>query len=151
MNDIVWAINPRNDSMDTILQRMDSYARPLLTTQGITFHFTSDPDVKHLFLEMTRRKNFYLIFKESINNALKYSCCKNLWVHIGIQHHQVLLMVKDNGKGFDHKEIHVHTSRSLSGNGLRNMEMRATEMKGTWTIESEPGTGTTIRLQFPIT
>lgn len=151
MNDIVWAINPRNDSMNTILQRMDSYARPLLTTQGITFHFTTDPDIKNMNLEMTRRKNFYLIFKESVNNAMKYSGCSHLWVHIGINSHLVSLSVKDNGKGFDLQQLHVHTSRSLSGNGLRNMEMRAAEMKGVWTIDSEPGVGTTVRLQFPIT
>ncbi len=151
MNDIVWAINPRNDSMNTILQRMDSYARPLLTTQGIAFHFTQDPDVKNMNLEMTRRKNFYLIFKESVNNALKYSKSTHLWVHIGMHAHQVVLTVKDNGKGFDTQQIHLHTSRSLSGNGLRNLEMRAAEMKGIWTIESEPDKGTTVRLQFPIT
>ena len=38
MNDIVWAINPRNDNMQKILQRMETYARPLLTSQDIQFH-----------------------------------------------------------------------------------------------------------------
>ena len=151
MNDIVWAINPRNDNMNTILTRMDSYARPLLTSQEILFHFTSDPDLKGMNLEMTKRKNFYLIFKESVNNALKYSKCKHLWVHIGIQHHQVVLMVKDDGVGFDMEKVHIHASQSMSGNGLRNMEMRAAEMKGTWKIESEPGKGTSVHLKFPIT
>lgn len=151
MNDIVWAINPRNDNMNTILQRMDSYARPLLTSQDIVFHFTADPDLKSMNLEMTRRKNFYLIFKEAVNNALKYSRCKHLWVHIGIQHHHVVLMVKDDGVGFDLKQVHIHASQSLSGNGLRNMEMRAAEMKGSWKLESEAGKGTTVNLKFPIT
>jgi ligand-binding sensor domain-containing protein/two-component sensor histidine kinase len=151
MNDIVWAINPRNDNMNTILTRMDSYARPLLTSQDIVFHFTSDPDLKGMNLEMTKRKNFYLIFKESVNNALKYSKCKHLWVHIGIQHHQVVLMIKDDGVGFDMEKVHIHASQSMSGNGLRNMEMRAAEIKGTWKIESEPGKGTSVHLKFPIT
>lgn len=151
MNDIVWAINPRNDNMNTILTRMDSYARPLLTSQEIVFHFTSDPDLKGMNLEMTKRKNFYLIFKESVNNALKYSKCKHLWVHIGIQHHQVVLMVKDDGVGFDMEKVHIYASQSMSGNGLRNMEMRAAEIKGTWKIESEAGKGTSVHLRFPIT
>jgi ligand-binding sensor domain-containing protein/two-component sensor histidine kinase len=151
MNDIVWAINPRNDNMNTILQRMESYARPLLASQNIAFHFTADPNLKNMNLEMTRRKNFYLIFKEAVNNAMKYSRCNNIWVHIGIQQQHVVLTVKDDGVGFDLKQVHIHASQSLSGNGLRNMEMRAAEMKGTWKLESEPGKGTTVNLKFPIT
>jgi ligand-binding sensor domain-containing protein/two-component sensor histidine kinase len=151
MSDIVWAINPRNDSMDTILQRMESYAKPLLTTQGIAFHFSTDPAVKHINLEMTRRKNFYLIFKEAVNNALKYAKNRNLWVTIHVRNHQLELMVKDDGVGFDTEKVHIHASQSLSGNGLRNMEMRTKEMKGTCIVSSVPGKGTTIKLQFPIT
>ncbi|HET9429742.1 MAG TPA: two-component regulator propeller domain-containing protein, partial [Chitinophagaceae bacterium] len=85
MNDIVWAINPRNDNMDTILQRMDSFARPLLASQGMQFHFKFDPQLRQLNLEMTKRKNFYLIFKEAVTNALKYSGAKNLWVDISLK------------------------------------------------------------------
>jgi signal transduction histidine kinase len=72
-------------------------------------------------------------------------------VHIGIQHHQVVLMIKDDGVGFDMEKVHIHASQSMSGNGLRNMEMRAAEIKGTWKIESETGKGTSVHLKFPIT
>lgn len=150
MSDIVWAINPRNDDMDTILQRMESFARPLLASQGIAFHFEADPAVKQVNLEMTRRKNFYLIFKEAVNNALKYAECKNLWVRITVRNHQLQLIVQDDGKGFDLEKAAIHASQSLSGNGLRNMEMRAEEMKGIWQVKSEPGKGTKIYLRFPV-
>ncbi|AXY76285.1 histidine kinase [Paraflavitalea soli] len=150
MNDIVWAINPRHDSMDTILQRMESFARPLLASKGIVFHFEVEPGIKQVNLEMTRRKNFYLIFKEAVNNALKYADCRNLWVRIGLRHHQLELEVKDGGVGFDREKVRMYASQSLSGNGLRNMEMRAAEMKGAWTIESEPGKGTVVQLRFPV-
>lgn len=149
MNDIVWAINPRHDSMDTILQRMESFARPLLASREITFHFEVDPGIKQVNLEMTRRKNFYLIFKEAVNNALKYAQCKNLWVKISLRHHYIDLEVKDDGAGFDREKVQIYASQSLSGNGLRNMEMRAAEMKGVWTISSRPGEGTTVHLRFP--
>ena len=147
MNDIVWAINPRNDNMATILQRMESFARPLLASQEIRFHFSYDMSVQHQHLEMNKRKNFYLIYKEAVNNALKYSGCTSIWVEISIHHHQLLLNVKDDGKGFDAQK--VKTQHTLSGNGVRNMEMRAKEMRGTCRIESGEG-GTTIRLAFPI-
>ena len=147
MNDIVWAINPRNDNMETILQRMESFARPLLASQDVKFHFTYDLSIQHQHLEMAKRKNFYLIFKEAVNNALKYSGCKNLWVEIHLHHHQLELSVKDDGKGFDTNK--VRSMNTLSGNGVRNMEMRAREMKGNFKIQSD-ATGTKITLAFPI-
>jgi signal transduction histidine kinase len=128
---------------------MESFARPLLASKGIVFHFEVEQGIKQVNLEMTRRKNFYLIFKEAVNNALKYAACKNLWVKIGLRHHQMELEVKDDGVGFDKEKVHMYASQSLSGNGLRNMEMRAAEMKGMWTIDSEPGKGTVVQLRFP--
>jgi ligand-binding sensor domain-containing protein/two-component sensor histidine kinase len=148
MNDIVWAINPRNDNMATILQRMESFARPLLASQEIRFHFSYEMSVQHQHLEMTKRKNFYLTFKEAVNNALKYSGCKNLWVEISLHHHHLLLSVKDDGKGFDTKK--AKAANTLSGNGVQNMKMRAKEMKGSCIVESEPGKGTTVSLKFPV-
>jgi signal transduction histidine kinase len=148
MSDTVWAINPRNDDMETILQRMESFARPLLLSQEILFHFNYDETVLQVTLEMTKRKNFYLIFKEAVNNALKYAACRHLWVEVKHAHHQLILTIKDDGKGFDMNDVkHTH---SLSGNGMQNMQRRAKEMKGSIIIESEPGTGTNIHLQFPI-
>ncbi len=150
MNDIVWAINPRNDNMDTILQRMESFAKPLLSTKEITFRFNYDKSIAGLQLEMTKRKDFYLIFKESINNALKYSECRHLEVDIKLVQHQLLLKITDDGIGFDLNEIRSKASRSMSGNGLKNLERRAKEMKGTINIYSQPGNGTQVVLLFPI-
>lgn len=149
MNDIVWAINPRNDSMEKILQRMESFAKPLLAVKNIQFSFRHSPEILQVNLEMQKRKNFYLIFKESVNNALKYSGCTSLAVDINIRGNHLELSVQDNGAGFDKQQVD-QSSQSLSGNGLRNMEMRASEMKGSCTIESQPGDGTRVRLRFPI-
>ncbi len=151
MNDIVWAINPRNDSMEKILERMQSFAQPLLQTQHIAFSFKYDPHLLHINLSMEKRKNFYLIFKEAINNALKYSGASNLKVNIKVQHHQVELSATDDGIGLGTAQITKHAERSLSGNGLYNMKRRALEMKGLCIIDSSPERGTTVFLKFPIT
>ncbi len=150
MNDIVWAINPRNDNMETILQRMDSFAKPLLASQGIQFHFQYEKGLKYINLDMSRRKNFYLIFKESVNNALKYSEAKNLWVDIRSQRQQLVLTIRDDGKGFDAEAVKAKISASLTGNGLENMKMRAEEVGGEFRLESSPGSGTAIWLSIPI-
>lgn len=150
MNDIVWAVNPRNDNMEVIVQRMESYAKPLLAAKQIQFTFKYNDSVKLINLEMTKRKNFYLIFKEAVNNVLKYADCKNLSVTLSTTHNELHMRIKDDGKGFDISKIEQHKSQSLSGNGLYNMQMRAAEMKGRCTIESSPGTGTEVMLRFPI-
>jgi ligand-binding sensor domain-containing protein/two-component sensor histidine kinase len=150
MNDIVWAINPRNDNMATILQRMESFARPLLASKEMKFHFSYDPAIEHMNLDMSNRKNFYLIFKEAINNALKYSCAKNISVEIMQQQHQLVTRIRDDGNGFDMQAIKQNASASLSGNGLYNMKMRAREMNGSFEMESQPGLGTMVTLRFAI-
>lgn len=150
MSDIVWAINPKNDHMSTIIQRMESYAKPLLQTQNIIFSFNYDSSVPELNMQMEKRKNFYLIFKEAINNVLKYSSCKNVEVNIKHKRHTIELMIADNGIGFDVNKIKSAAAKSLSGNGLKNMSMRAEELKGKFKLESIPGKGTTVFVTFGI-
>ncbi len=75
MSDMVWAINPRNDHMSSIVARMQYYAEPLCAAKSIHFDFVCDPEIGRLSPGMTERKNLYFIYKEAVNNALKYSGC----------------------------------------------------------------------------
>ena len=151
MNDIVWALNPQNDNMEKIVQRMESFAKPLLKTKNVAFNFNYDPAVLHLNLSMEKRKNFYLIFKEAINNVLKYSNCKNLDISVRLLNQQIEFTVRDDGQGFDKEQLKTLAARSMSGNGLNNMKRRAEEMGGECDIKSQVGKGTTVHLRFPIT
>jgi signal transduction histidine kinase len=154
LNDTVWAINPRNDNMQLILQRMDSLARPLLASQQIQLHFNYDEEIAMVNLDMGKRKNFYLVFKEVVNNSLKYAACKNLYVHIEMKGKFIEMKIRDDGKGFDlAKTSEGYKSSDVfgGGNGLKNMQWRAKEMKGTLKITSAPEEGTLTELHFPIT
>ena len=151
MNDIVWAINPRNDNMEKIFQRLESFARPLLAAKNIRFELKIDPDLLQLNLDMGKRKNFYLVFKEAINNAVKYSCCSSLVVEIYALRENIELFVKDDGVGFDNSKLLENLKHSMSGNGIRNMQLRASEINGEYIITTEPGKGTTVFLSFPVT
>ena len=141
MGDIVWAINPKNDNLNTIIQRMESFAKPLLQAKNIAFSFNYNIASPDLNMQMDKRKNFYLIFKEAITNVLKYAECKKLDVAITQQNHTIKLIMKDDGKGFDAEKINIAASKSLSGNGLKNMQMRAEEMKAVYSITSTTGHG----------
>jgi len=150
MNDIVWSINPKNDSMEKIIQRMESYARPMLMTRNILLALTYNESILTANLEMEKRKNFYLVFKEAVNNAFKYAGCSEMTVTISITNSLLLMTIKDNGAGFDPEMQMKGTNLTLTGNGLRNMKMRAEQMKGELQIASTLGQGTEIRLWFPI-
>jgi len=150
MNDIVWTINPRNDGMEKIFQRMESFARPLLLTKNIRFEFNYENHIEHLNLSMEKRKNLYLIFKEIVNNTLKYSSADLLQIEITLSNHHLLFSARDNGIGFYPVQMEEHAAKSLSGNGLNNMKRRAAEMNGAFEIHSQPGAGTAIYLKFPI-
>ena len=143
MSDIVWSINPKNDRFDNILLRMKSYAYEILETQNRQFHFEADERLSDLKLSMNDRKNFYLIFKEALNNAVKYAQPTNVWITVHLLNNYILFTLKDDGIGFnllDYKE----------GNGLINIKRRSKDLKGAVNIKSAPGKGTEISLQFPI-
>ncbi len=150
MSDTVWAINPANDHMDIILQKMESFAKPLLAAKEIKFFFNYNPAITTLNLGMTKRKNFYLIFKESINNAVKYAACSSITVNVQFHHHKMTLQIKDDGRGFNTTPATFNGTKLLQGNGLVNMKRRAEEMNGIFTIESQLNNGTTIQLEFPV-
>jgi signal transduction histidine kinase len=154
LNDTVWAINPRNDQMDVILQRMESWAKPLLAAQNTQLHLHYDLHLAMLNLEMEKRKNFFLIYKEAVNNVVKYSEAKNLTVDIRRKGNRIIMKIEDDGKGFDlSKTSEGFKSSDVygGGNGLKNMQNRAKEMKGHLKMHSEPGKGTRIEVAFPIT
>ncbi len=154
LNDTVWAINPRNDNFDIMLQRMDSLARPLLHAQSIKFTLYSDPNLSGINLEMEKRKNLYSIYKEAINNVIKYSEATTVSVDIRLHANTIVMKIKDDGKGFDiSKTSEGFKSSDVygGGNGLRNIQNRVREMKGTLKMDSQPGKGTFIEINFPVT
>lgn len=145
MNDIVWAVNAENDNMASVIKRMHAFAVNVTEARGCKLHLRADEELKHERLEMTQRKNLYLIFKEAVNNAVKYSCCANLRVELVCDKSAVLLRVADDGKGFDPSMLNESAG---GGNGLGNMRNRAAEIPGTLTITSALGKGTTVELHF---
>jgi ligand-binding sensor domain-containing protein/two-component sensor histidine kinase len=150
MSDMVWAINPRNDHMSSIVDRMQYYAEPLCAAKGIHFDFVCDPEIGRLSPGMTERKNLYFIYKEAVNNALKYSGCTSVEVDFILENNILRLSVRDNGKGFDIRGLQDGVQRTLSGNGMYNMYRRAGEIKAALSVDSHPGQGTRIELSFRI-
>ena len=109
---------------------MQYFAGELLSSKNILLRFEADEKVKKIKLPMITRKNFYLIFKEAINNAYKYSCANTVAVSISEDANKLRMIISDDGKGFDFSANNANGK----GNGLNNMQLRAKEINAQLTI-----------------
>jgi signal transduction histidine kinase/tetratricopeptide (TPR) repeat protein len=141
MSDIVWTINPQNDRFEIILARLRAFTVSLCAGKGIQPHFDLDESLNGYSPSMQVKKNVYLLVKEAVNNAVKYSEAKYIFLSIRKQEDWLTLEVRDDGKGFDR-------SRSYDGNGLYNMQARADDLQARLEVISQPGGGTSVRLRF---
>jgi signal transduction histidine kinase len=149
MSDIVWAVNTQNDRFDNLANRMRNYAVQVTEAKEVSLHFTDNENIPALQLNMDQRKNIYLIFKEAVNNAIKYSGCKNLWVTFTKENHFLVILIRDDGKGFAKNDsADGHQSNKFGGNGIMNMKNRAAEMHATLQISSSFNEGTHIVLKL---
>jgi two-component system, NarL family, sensor histidine kinase UhpB len=144
MSDIVWSINPKNDTLDQVVLKMKEFAFELLEPKEITHTFQLDSNLTYLKLDVEKRKNLFLIFKEALNNAAKYSGGTNVLISLSATQNKIQLSIHDNGKGFNEESV-------KRGNGLINMKERATSVGGVLLQSSQPDKGTEIRVDIPIT
>ncbi|HLF65482.1 MAG TPA: ATP-binding protein, partial [Saprospiraceae bacterium] len=141
MSDIVWTINTKNDSFEQIILRLRSLTYNLLRAKNIEHTFRADESLNDMKLSMEHRRNFYLIFKEALNNLVKYSIASRVSISLTHENNFITLIIRDNGIGFDVKQTSI-------GNGLLSMKSRAEEMKAELEIESELGSGTNVELKL---
>lgn len=149
MGDIVWSINPQHDSMPQVVARMQDVANELIAETDIFLHFEADTAVLSLNLSLEQRHDFFMVYKEALTNAVRYSKASQIHVHLtcGAENNSLFglcLTIRDNGRGFD---VSQPQARSGGGNGLHNMHARAIRLGATITVESELGQGTTIQLK----
>lgn len=144
MSDIIWAIKPDNDKLENMAAHMREYLSHTLEAKNIAIHFEADEQALKTSLNMEQRRDFFLIFKEAVNNAAKYAGSKAVTIHLKKEKRNIILVVADEGAGFD-------VTRKYSSNGLKNMQARATALKAVLTINSAPGKGTSVQLSIPTT
>jgi two-component system sensor histidine kinase UhpB len=144
MGDIVWAINPQNDTFEQMVFRMKEFAAEMLDPLNINYQFITSGNFSAIKLDIQKRKDFYLLFKEALHNAAKYSNCSSLTISLSQQANTLQLEITDDGIGFNELVV-------KQGNGLRNMRERAAAMEAAITIDAAVGKGTRIQLVLPIT
>lgn len=144
MSDMVWAINPENDSLQRMIIRLKEFASEILEPVGIAYSFDTDETLLDTRLNLSSRKDLYLILKEAITNAAKYSRAGSVSITFRNLGDSVRISVEDDGAGMDTRE-------AARGNGLKNMKHRALVIEAALTIRSEKGRGTAITIKVPVT
>ncbi len=138
LSDIVWAINPINDNLSELIQRLEDYGVEMATVKNITFSVSCKKDFCDIKLPMDHCKNIFLIFKEAINNSIKYSNCTTIILTATGYIDHLTISLTDNGIGFD-------PEKQKTGNGLQNIKQRAKEINGNYSICSS-AKGTLLEL-----
>ncbi len=141
LDDIIWSVNVHNDSMEEILLRMRRYSGELFDTDGINYTLDFDDKLSGMKISMEQRHDFYLIFKEAMNNIYKHANASFVSVSLSRKDRHIMMRIEDNGKGI--------TEQNLYRNGLKNMKSRAERWGGNLHIESGKDKGTVLLLLLP--
>jgi signal transduction histidine kinase len=142
LGDIVWNLNPINDSAQKLFNRMESTATLLLSAQNTILDFSVDEKLLDHDFSMEAKQNLYLIFKETINNTAKYALATEVKVSIQKNANALEMSISDNGKGFD-------VASKTEGNGLRNIRLRTQSLGGSFDFSSS-ASGTDTHINLPI-
>lgn len=143
MSDIVWTNKTLNDNFEQLIIRMQEFAAKMLEPKNIEYEFSFDESLKEIKWNAQKYYDFYMIFKEAINNITKYSEANTLKINIVKEQNTLILSIKDDGKGFD-------LNQQKLGNGILNMKKRAEQLKGIFEIASAIGNGTKIEVKISI-
>ncbi|HWQ90811.1 MAG TPA: ATP-binding protein, partial [Clostridia bacterium] len=165
LDEIVWAVNPRNDSLEQLAGYLEQHAREYLQGTAFECEIHVPPQLPDVPLTSEVRHNVFLAFEEALNNILKHSQARSVSISMALEpcpseaasalgHRNGAarwqtwfeVAVRDNGKGFD-----TLASRRQEQDGLSNMQARLQAVGGECLVSSEPGSGTSVRLRFPLT
>jgi signal transduction histidine kinase len=146
LDEIVWATDPKHDTLDSLADYMGKYAHEFLLTANVRCRLDLPFEVPAWPLTAEARHNLFLAFKEALNNAVRHSSCNEVRITLALHVDSFELIVHDNGHGMDPASADSSTSvgRIASGNGLRNMRKRLSRIGGHCEISSQTGEGTTV-------
>jgi ligand-binding sensor domain-containing protein len=144
MDQVVWTVNPRNDTLDSLATYLVHYTEEFLRPAGIACELDIPLILPDVMLASEVRHNLFLATKEALNNAVKHGAPRRVWLGLTVHGGLLTLTVRDDGCGFN------PVSPAAGADGLGNMHHRLAAVGGELHILSAPGQGTTITLQVSL-
>ncbi len=149
MDEIVWVVNPRNDTLENLIAYLSHYAVEYFQNTSVECETRLPAEVPHHPLSSEARHNLFLAFEEVLNNVLKHSGADTVKIALSVSALEFELKIIDNGRGFDASPLSPANGEGRAGrggNGLKNMRQRMASIGGQCLLSSQPGAGTTVTL-----
>jgi signal transduction histidine kinase len=144
LDEIVWAVNPRNDTLDSFVTYACIHAEDYLKTASIRCRLKAPESLPAHALETSIRHGLFLVVKEALNNVVKHAAASEVILSFAVRGNILEVMIKDDGRGFD-KAAGLAAGKRI-GNGMLNMRQRMRDIGGTLDLQSTPGQGTMVRI-----
>jgi ligand-binding sensor domain-containing protein/signal transduction histidine kinase len=145
LDEIVWAVNPANDTLEGLLTYVSKYAQEYLSAAGLRCRLEAPAELPALPVPPDVRHHTFLAFKEAVTNVVRHAGATAVWVRLRLEPAAFILEVQDNGRGIadlNHPAVQAR-------NGLRNMRKRLEEINGQFFLGPAPETGALVRLTVP--
>jgi ligand-binding sensor domain-containing protein/signal transduction histidine kinase len=146
LDEIVWAVNPSNDTLDGLMSYVSKYAQEYLSVAGLRCRLEVPAELPGAPMPPEVRHNVFLAFKEAITNVVRHAAASAVWVRLRLEPLAFVLEIEDNGCG----PAGVDERAAQSRNGLRNMRKRMEEIGGSFSLGPAPDSGTRVRLTAPL-
>ncbi len=143
MNETVWLINSERDNLRDFASYVVKYAESFFQTSPVRSRFDIEGDLPPLPFDLGIRRNLFLAVKEACNNIVRHSGASRATISVHRQRQELVISVRDNGRGFD-------PQAKVTGNGLRNMRQRVTEVGGRFKLSQRPEGGTLVEFRIPL-
>jgi len=144
LDEIVWAVNPSNDTLDGLITYACKYAQEYLAVAGLRYRADVPPQLPAFILPPDVRHNVFLAFKEAVNNIVKHAHATEARIRLRLAPDAFTLEIEDDGHG-------IASPGSATGrNGLRNMRKRMEDIHGEFSVSGRTPGGTIVRLTAPI-
>ena len=144
LDEIVWAINPSNDTLESLVNYACKYAQEYLELAGISHRFEIPAQLPAAIIAPEVRHNVFLAFKESVNNVVKHAQCSSVRIRLHLETHAFVFEIEDSGRGLSGQD------EKPGRNGLKNMRKRMEDAGGGFTIGPAAERGTLVRLTAPM-
>jgi signal transduction histidine kinase len=151
MDEIVWAVNPKHDTLDSLASYLGRFAQEFLGTANLSCRLDVPVQLPAWPMTSEVRHNLFLAVKEALNNVVKHASAREVRVLLALQADAFTLSLEDDGCGFDpSRPVVAAVDRLSSGNGLGNMRRRLAEIRGRFQVESASGKGTRVVFVVPV-
>jgi signal transduction histidine kinase len=140
---LVWAVNPKNDTLAALVDYLASFAEELLAKSGIACRVEVPLDIPERIIAAETRHNLLLSVKEALTNSIRHGRPGEILIQLTVSSSELEILINDNGCGFD-------PANNIAGDGLVNLKERMRKVNGCCKIQSSSGKGTTVSMTMPL-